>query len=224
MQNSKRSIHLLLLLGMFLLVAPQATAQKKFRASIGRAELGVSFLNLEQLNLALEADDYLPLRSNVFSMGFSANRFMGNFVYGGKLYNYMIAKAQQDYQLASMNFHYLIPYIGPVFYKDGTDLMVYGTVGAGLGIANLKARTLGQQLHTNYNDSGMILDAALHVSRKFSEVEGETNGFEMGFSLGYMYTRDGAFLLQDFGNTETGIPVSPAGIYFRLTLGMITWQ
>lgn len=200
------------------------SAQHKFRASLGRAEAGATFMDLSPLNQVLETEGYAPLRQQIFAFGFSASKFRGHLVYGAKLYNYMIAKSEFDFQLASMNYHYLLPYIGPVFYKDETDLMVYGTVGAGLGIANLKARAIGDQFHTNYNTSGLMLDAALHVSHKMSEVTEKNTGFELGASLGYQYSPPGSFLIDNFGDTETGIPVAPTGVYFRLTLGMLTWQ
>lgn len=221
MRNRTNILPLTLLLGIFLIL-PTADAQK-FRASLGRAELGANLIDLAPLNQVLQNEGYAPLNSPVFSFGFSANRFSGNFVYGAKLYNYMIARSQFDFQLASMNYHYFIPYAGPVFYKDETDFMVYGTVGAGLGIANLKARAIGEQFHTNYNTNGLLLDAALHVSNKFSEVEDKNVGFEIGASVGYQYAPPQAFLVENFANTETGIPVSPAGLYFRITLGMLSW-
>lgn len=211
------------LAGVLILCFP-LSAQHKFRASLGRAEVGASFIDLSALNQVLGNEGYAPLNQGIFAFGFSATRFHGHLVYGAKLYNYMIARSQFDFQLASMNYHYLVPYIGPVFYKDETDLMVYGTVGAGLGIANLKARAIGDQFHTNYNTNGLLVDAALHVSNKFSEVAEKNTGFEIGASLGYQYSPPNAFLIDNFGDTETGIPVSPAGFYFRLTLGMLTWQ
>lgn len=212
-----------LVLFMGILMIPLVTHAQTFKASLGRAELGANLVDLGPLNQVLQQEGYAPLRSPVFSFGFSANRFHGNFIYGAKLYNYMIAKSQFDFQLASMNYHYLIPYVGPIFYKDETDLLVYGTVGAGFGVANLKARAIGEQFHRNYNSNGLLLDAALHLSNKFSEVEDRNVGFELGASVGYQYAPASAFLLESFANTETGIPVAPAGIYFRLTLGMLTW-
>ncbi len=217
------SILRVIILAIILGGALPLSAQFKYRVAMGRAEAGFSFLDLSHLNAVLEDEGYAVLNPSVFAFGLAAHRFHGRFIYGGKLYNYMIAKSQFDFQLASMNYHYLVPYVGALFFKDETEMMVYGTVGGGLGIANLKARDIGEQFHTNHTTSGFLFDAALHLSHKFAEVEGETKGFELGASLGYQFAPESAFVLETFANTETGIPVAPSGLYFRVSLGMMSW-
>ncbi len=214
----------LLLLGGLILILPNLAQGQRFRANIVKAELGASFLDLGTLNQTLETEGYAPLNSAVFAFGFSATQFRGHLVYGAKLYNYMIAKANQNFQMASVGYHYGIPYVGAVLYRDEQDFQVYLTAGAGGGFANLKARPVGSQFHNNYRDFGLLLDGAIHVSTMFGEIPDENKGFELGASIGYLHSPEGAFLIDDFVPTEAGLPVSPAGLYFRVSLGMMSWH
>ncbi len=213
-----------LLLGFCGLESHQAMAQHRFRASIGRAEVGGSFVNTSELNQVLENEGFAPVDGTILAFGLSTSRFAGHLVYGGKLYNYMIAKSGQVFQSANMHYHYLIPYIGPVLYKDETEWLVYATFGAGLGVSNLKARPVGSQFPENHNTTGLLFDAALNISHKFNEIPDVNKGFEVGMSIGYLYSRDDSFRMVSFGSPENGTLVSPAGPYFRLTLGMMSWD
>ena len=72
---------------------------------------GGNFLNFDQLNQNLVANEYASLPSSLLSVGLGLYRERGRFIYGGELYNYMISESDLANQDASIAYHYaLLPY------------------------------------------------------------------------------------------------------------------
>lgn len=192
--------------------------------SIGRIEFGPSFLNLTPLNQTLEAESYPAVRETIFALGLGFERFNRRWVYGGSLYNYMHAEARQDFQLGSMNYHYLTLSGGPVIYRQENRLLAYLTIGGGYGLSHLKVRPLGSQFHDNHFAYGALADVALNVRHFFAHTD-DGNAFEIGLKAGYLYApASNEWRIRSFGDVENGFSVRPTGPYLRLSLGMVAWK
>ena len=82
------------------------------KGTFGRIQLGGSFLDINDMNFALENLDYEPLNNAYFAMGLGMTRMSGKWLLNADLYNYMIQESAFNNQLAILSFHYLTTSVG----------------------------------------------------------------------------------------------------------------
>lgn len=188
---------------------------------MGRVLAGPSFLSLPELNASLDNQGYFPLSENFFSMGIGLSRMSNRWIYGGELYNIMLNQTIQNNQLAILNYHYLMLRVGRVVWRKDNRLLIYPEIGFGGGLANLKARPANERFPDNYWTGGPLVDVGVSGSR-FVSLDSEKNYFvELGFRIGYLRSFENVWILRGFTSTDyRGEPISPEGLYIRISLGM----
>lgn len=193
------------------------------RGSFGRFELGLSFLELTEVNKALVDEEYASVASTLFALGGSWDGFRGKWVYGGKLYGFMISQSDLLNQVAILEYYHAQVHTGIVVYSEAESWRLYPTVGLGLGVANLKTKPWSKQRPIAHVASGAMLDLALNSRHYFVFDSQKEDDYllELGISLGYVHAFDGQNMwrLDDFVPDERPV-VNPEGIYFRLSIGM----
>lgn len=181
---------------------------------------GGNFLNFDQLNQNLIANEYASLPSSLLSVGLGLYRERGRFIYGGELYNYMISESDLANQDASIAYHYAIFRTGWVVFRQENSLLVYPNIGVGGGLGILKTRPNTEPLPERFNSAGVMFDAAISLSKfKPLDLDGKYQ-LELGVSLGYMRTLDNMWNVTGLTQTDDSISVNPDGFYFKLSLGM----
>lgn len=193
------------------------------RASFGRFELGLSFLNLDAANQALIDTEYNPLTSTMFTLGGSWDAIHGKWVYGGKAYGFMVSQSDLQNQVAILEYFYGQLHTGYVVYGEEKLWNLYPTVGIGWGGANLKTKPWTKQRPVPHWATGFMLDFALN-SRHYFVFDTENKDdfmLELGASIGYTYAMEGTNMwsLDEFVPDER-LVVNPEGIYIRLSIGM----
>lgn len=181
---------------------------------------GGNFLNYDQLNQNLIANDYASLPSSLFSLGLGLYRQHGRFIWGGELYNYMLSESDLANQDASLAYHYGLLRTGWVVYRQDNSFLVYPNIGVGGGMAILKTRPNTEPQPERFTSTGVMFDAALTVSKfRPLDLEGKYQ-LELGLSLGYMRTLDNMWKVSGLNQTDDSLSVNPDGFYFKLILGM----
>ncbi|MEL6254783.1 MAG: hypothetical protein AAFR87_22415 [Bacteroidota bacterium] len=181
---------------------------------------GGNFLNFDQLNQNLVANEYASLPSSLLSVGLGLYKERGRFIYGGELYNYMISESDLANQDASIAYHYALFRTGWVVYRQENSLLVYPNIGVGGGLGILKTRPNTEPLPERFNSSGLMFDAAITLSKfKPLDLDGKYQ-LELGVSLGYMRTLNNMWNITGLTQTDDSISVNPDGFYFKLSLGM----
>ena len=215
-------MHLLLLIAGSGLFFSQAYAQGT-RGGFGRFELGPSFLALNEVNQALIDDEYNPLSSALFALGGSWDGIHGRWIYGGKLYGFMVSQSELLNQVAILEYYYAQLHTGVVVYSDAQRWKVYPTAGIGWGTANLKLKPWSRQRPVPHLTSGAMMDFALNARHYLAfDTENENDYLlELGFSAGYLYAFEGRKMWQlgDFV-PDRSLTLNPQGIYFRVSIGM----
>ncbi len=215
-------MHLLLLLAGSSLLFSQTYAQGT-RGGFGRFELGPSFLALNEVNQALVDEEYRPLSSALFALGGSWDGIHGRWVYGGKLYGFMVSQSEQLNQVAILEYYYAQVHTGVVLYSNAQRWKIYPTAGIGWGTANLKTKPQNRQRPVPHLANGAVLDFALN-SRHYLAFDTENENdylLELGITAGYLHAFDGQKMwqLDDFV-PDKSLSIHPQGPYFRLTIGM----
>jgi hypothetical protein len=220
-QRYCRILCLLLLVSCNLLFSP-LNAQGD-RGSFGRFELGLSFLELSDVNKALIDEEYNGLSNTLFALGGSWDGIHGKWVYGGKLYGYMISQSDLLNQVAILEYYYAQVHTGVVVYSEGQRWKLYPTVGMGWGTANLKTKPWSRQRPEPHLANGALLDFALNSRHYFAIDTEEKDDYmlELGMSVGYLQALGGQKMwqLDDFVPDEQ-LLVNPQGFYFRLSIGV----
>ena len=163
------------------------------------------------------------MSNTLFALGGSWDAIRGRWVYGGKLYGFMVSQSDLQNQVAILEYFYGQVHTGFVIYQKKKTWNLYPTVGLGLGGANLKTKPWSQRRPTPHWATGGLLDIALN-SRHYYQFDSEAKDdfmLELGASVGYLYTMGGenAWQLDDFVPDER-LMLNPEGLYFRLTIGM----
>ena len=219
----------LLSIALFLTLANMLSAQDDFfkeealllkHGTFGRVELGGTFLNLSELNHALEGRDYLGIPEAYFSMGIGLSRLSKGWILEGDMYNYMIAQSNFNNQLAVLGYHYGQVGIGYTLYRKENEILVYPLIGIGGGLANLKDKPADKQFPKVYRTAGWMGNASLNV-RYLSEMQDDKGMLiELGFQIGYLYTGPSSGFNLKRWEPDSVVNINPGGFYFRLSLGM----
>ncbi|MCB0835157.1 MAG: hypothetical protein KDD63_00325 [Bacteroidetes bacterium] len=189
------------------------------KGTFGRVQFGGSFLNIDDMNFALQNLDYEPLNNTYFAMGIGLSRMSGKVLLNADLYNYMIQESAYNNQLAVLSFHYLTTSIGYLAYRYENSLLIYPSIGLGAGITNLKVRALDEQYHTAYFSPGTLADASLNIRRLNEIQDGKGYSYELGLSLGYLHAIGDQFNFRKLVPDQT-VSASPSGFYFRFSFGL----
>ena len=211
----KLFLSLLICLSCF---SPFAFAQKD-KGTLGYVESGVSFLNLETLNGALETQDFAPLSNNYFALGAGLKRYHGRLLYGGSLYGYMVKQSKTGIQDATLFFNYGLLDVGFQLNPTHQETKIFPTIGFGAGMGQLRILRANELQPFRFNASGLLLDAGLNIMY-IGEALPETDfGVNFGLKIGYMRQIGNSWNITDF-EQEKPTAFSPQGPYFRLTFGM----
>lgn len=196
----------------------QSTIQ--YKGGWGRVMVGGNFLNFDQINQNLRANDFASLPTSLLSLGLGLYRQHGRFIYGGELYNYMLGESDLANQDASIAYHYGLIRTGWVVYREENSLLVYPNIGIGAGLGILKTRPNTKPFPDKYNATGVMFDAAINVSR-FKQLDPEGKYLlELGASIGYMRSVDSMWKVSGLNQTDDSLSLNPDGFYFKLILGM----
>ena len=208
---------------LFLWTPVSLKAQEKEIASFGKLSIGSNFINLDSFNEALEVNEFSGIGETFFAIGFSVDHFHGKWFLGGELYNYMVNESGEALKArdhAVLGFHYLSLKTGFVALSKPKTYAIYPTIGLGGGLANLQARKQSQNSPSIYWTKGFLVDMAIRADL-FKVLDEEKSYFvTIGLSLGYLRKLGNDWLLDGFGQTDTGIPTTPQGLYIRASLGM----
>ena len=198
-------------------------AQEKQKATFGKIFIGGNFVDLSSFNEALEVNEFAGIKEAFFTAGLGVDRFQGRWYYGGEMYNYMVNEsgvALKARDHAVLGYHYLSLKTGFVAFSKARSYSVYPTVGVGGGIAHLQTRKQSETISTVYWAKGLFVDMAIKADL-FSIMDEEKSYFlTAGLSVGYLRKLGNDWLVNGFGQTDTGIPVTPQGLYIRASLGM----
>jgi hypothetical protein len=189
------------------------------KGTFGRLQLGGSFLDIGDMNFALESLDYEPLDNAYFALGLGMTRMSGKWFLNADLYNYMIQESAFNNQLAILSFHYFTTSVGYLAFRYENDWFVYPSVGIGGGITNLRIRELDERQPTPYFSSGTLADVALNVRHLYEIQDGKGYSVEIGGSFGYLHAIGNQFNFRRLVPDQT-VSATPGGLYFRLSLGM----
>ncbi|MEO1451226.1 MAG: hypothetical protein AAFV07_16975 [Bacteroidota bacterium] len=211
--------YFLLLIVSVLLITP--TRAQRHQGNIVRVEAGPSLLDLEVLNQSLNTRFFETLPQTFFAVGLSAEHFQNRLVFGGQIYNFMLGRSAQISPRALLGFQHIQLQAGFVAAR-GENWTLYPTVGAGGGMATFKAFLQNQQAPEVTREFGLLGHAALHFRHRM-ELD-EKYIYELGISGGYTRTLTGAWTLDQFAADLDGIPMSPEGLFFRVSIGMGSWK
>lgn len=189
-------------------------------ATMGRIDIGASFLNLSELNSALEEQFYIPLNENFFALGLGLDHYKRRWVFGGNLYNYMINESALNGQKASINYHYLQLRAGYVIYRKEHKFHLYPSFSLGAGMASLKRKPLDEFYLDSQWTGGPIVDVALRGSFWLDTPAESGYQIELGITAGYIRSFENVWILHDFYPDNRGIRVGPEGLYLRVSIGM----
>lgn len=179
---------------------------------------------LDALNQQLIRNLYGPLSEGILSMGLSANRYRGRFVYGGQLYNFMTTQSRLNGQTSLLQYHYGIFHVGHRLWRKGDKQQVYLTGGMGYGGAFMRIRLALAQQSERFDAGGPLVDFAIHGHHQFILQGRVAYVARVSLSVGYLHSFDNAWIMRGFDEDGLGLPVSPQGPYLRLSLGMGNWN
>ena len=168
---------------------------------------------------------YPRFRNSLFSMGFGAEGVNKRIVWQADAYVYAISNpgAKADlFKLNILQYYYGTVKLGYVAFgkMDGDyPFIVYPYVGAGGGVGQLRLSNDGTNRFFKFSTSGYILDAGITMNT-YNQLRGDTGQWlKFGGSIGYYVAPASTWSLDNV--TPTGpVPISPQGVYFRLTMGI----
>ncbi|WNJ16033.1 hypothetical protein [Pontibacter sp. G13] len=190
--------------------------------TVGRVEIGASFLDLGQLQSAMEQANFGSPQENLAAFGFSVSHYHERIVLGGELYNFMSSKTYStDLNLSLLRYNWLMGEFGYVIIGKGDPLRIYPTIGVGYGWASLLNRELTESEGIKHRANGLVLDGAIHATMTNEIADDPGKKIEWGIVLGYMYSAENMW---NFSlNESTMVQGGPGGPYLRLTMGLGFW-
>ncbi|MDX1906808.1 MAG: hypothetical protein SF053_07210 [Bacteroidia bacterium] len=203
------------------------TAQTEGTAARGwftRAEMGGTWVQLGALNTALEQKQYGDLSSGIFAFGLASSRHAGRWTLGGNLYNYMLTQVASTRQNVRLGYNYLTLRAGYQVYRRDNEALVLISGGMGAGLSGLKLRDTNRQLAEQHRSLGGLGDLSVSYFAYRDMPDRSGKMLEWGFTAGYMHPLLDSWNMDKLDADNPVIPVSPAGPYFRLSMGMGQWN
>lgn len=185
---------------------------------------GVSLAELSALNEQLAQRLYGPVGNNITSIGFSLHRYRHRLVWGMELYNFMTAQSRVNGQSALLQVHYGTLHIGHRLWRNADKQHIYLSGGLGYGGTFTRLRVAQGVDNERFQAGGPLVDVAFHAYHNFILQGRIARISQVGLSIGYLHSVDNAWIMRGLSSSDLGVPVSPQGIYFRLSLGMGSWN
>lgn len=221
----------ILLILCALLMGSVFSQSRYFKASTFHASAGISFPDLGPINTLLQSQDscrlnacYGQFNNSFFSFGFGAEGVNERLVWQADAYIYAISNPggrSDAFLLNILQYYYATARLGYVaFGKTEGDypFIVYPYVGGGGGVGQLRLSNDGTDRFFKYNAAGYILDAGIAMNT-YNKLRGTDQWLKFGGSIGYYFAPASAWSLDNLTPGET-VPISPQGVYFRLTIGV----
>ena len=181
--------------------------------------IGPSFLNHDEVNAALEQQDFGTVSNTFPAFGIEFLQWRKRWMLGGTYYGYMLDTALVVGQEASLLYQYATIQTGFLFHKAEASFpwRIYSTLGLGAGFSSLRSRNFQQNNPIVHRTGGPVADLAVHVQR-FRPIE-EDKHLTFGLTIGFLFTPP-----QNWNNSsfapDSVFRQSPAGPYLRLSIGM----